>query len=69
MTQSSDRADCPLPLSFFLGRYRISRTTLRRWRKQGLRTIQIGAKLFCRESEFVRWMEAQAAKRQKGGSL
>jgi len=51
-----------MPLDFFLRRYGISRTTAWRWRKNGLPTLHVGAKIFCRESEFVRFMEAQTAK-------
>jgi hypothetical protein len=66
MTQAFDPKDSPLPLDFFLRRYAISRTTARRWRKNGLATLQVGSKIFCRESEFVRFMETQAAKREEG---
>lgn len=61
MTQDYDPKDCPMPLDFFLRRYGISRTTAWRWRKNGLPTLQVGAKIFCRESEFVRFMETQTA--------
>lgn len=53
-----DPKDCPMPLDFFLRRYSISRTTCWRWRKNGLPTSQVGAKVFCRESDFVRFLEA-----------
>ena len=59
MTQAYDPKDCPMPLDFFLRRYGISRTTAWRWRKNGLPTLQVGAKIFCRESEFVRFMEVK----------
>lgn len=53
-----DPKDCPMPLDFFLNRYGISRTTAWRWRKRGLPVSQVGAKIFCRESDFVRFLEA-----------
>ena len=68
MAQAYDPNDCPLPLEFFLRRYDISRTTVWRWRKKGLPTLQVGAKLFCRESDFVRFLETQSAKNQLGGA-
>ena len=45
MTQAYDSKDCPMPLDFFLQRYGISRTTAWRWRKHGLPTLQVGAKI------------------------
>lgn len=53
-----DPKDAPLPLEFFLRRYSISRTTCWRWRLAGLPTSQVGAKIFCRESDFVKWLES-----------
>jgi hypothetical protein len=50
--------DRPMPLDFFLNRYGISRTTAWRWRKRGLPVSQVGAKIFCRESDFVRFLES-----------
>lgn len=64
MTQAYDPKDCPMPMDFFLRSYCISRTTAWRWRKKGLPTLQVGAKIFCRESDFVRFMEAQTATHQ-----
>lgn len=68
MTHLHDSKDSPLPLDFFIQHYGISRTTAWRWRKNGLPTLQVGAKIFCRESEFVRFMETQTPKNQPGGS-
>lgn len=53
-----DPKDAPMPLEFFMRRYAISRTTCWRWRRAGLPTSQVGAKVFCRESDFVRFLEA-----------
>jgi len=66
MAQSFDLKDCPMPLDFFLNRYGISRTTAWRWRANGLSTLKVGAKIFCRESDFVRFLEMQSAMRQQG---
>ena len=66
MTEANIPKDCPMPLDFFLRRYGISRTTARRWRKNGLPTLQVGAKIFCRESEFIRFMETQTKKNREG---
>ena len=49
---------CPLPLEFFLNRYGISRTTAWRWRTRGLPTLRVGSKIFCRESDFVTFLES-----------
>jgi hypothetical protein len=64
MTPAYDPTDCPMPLDFFLRRYDISRTTVWRWRKNGLPTLRVGAKIFCRESDFVHFMEMQSATSQ-----
>ena len=60
ITTEYDPKDSPMPLDFFLNRYGISKTTAWRWRKRGLPTSQVGAKIFCRESDFVRWIESGA---------
>ena len=52
-----DPKECPMPLDFFLNHYRISRTTAWRWRKRGLPTLRVGAKLFVREGDFLRFLE------------
>lgn len=46
-----------MPLDFFLRRYGISRTTVWRWRKNGLPTLQVGAKIFCFESDFILFLQ------------
>jgi hypothetical protein len=61
MTQAFHPKDCPMPLSFFLDRYDISSTTAWRWSKKGLPVLRVGAKLFIRESDWVRFLETQAA--------
>lgn len=62
---SFDAKDCPVPLQFFFKRYGVSRTTVWRWRKEGLPVSQVGAKLFCRESDFVRFLEAGGKPKQE----
>lgn len=52
-----DPKDCPLPLSYFEGKYKTSRVTLWRYRKAGLPAIGVGAKTFIRESDFVAFLE------------
>jgi hypothetical protein len=60
-----DPQDAPMPLEFFQRRYAISRSTCWRWRKAGLPTSQVGAKVFCRESDFVRFLEAGGKPQQE----
>jgi hypothetical protein len=60
-----DPKDAPLPLEFFMRRYAISRTTCWRWRARGLPTSQVGAKIFCRESDFVKWLESGGKPQQE----
>ena len=60
-----DPKDAPLPLEFFMRRYAISRTTCWRWRRAGLPTSQVGAKIFCRESDFVKWLESGGKPQQE----
>ena len=62
---SYDSKDCPMPLKFFLRHYAISRTTAWRWRARGLPTSQVGAKIFCRESDFVKWLESGGKPQQE----
>lgn len=57
MNTTFDHRDTPLPLSYFEGKYRLSRVTLWRYRKAGLPAVGVGAKTFIRESEFIAWLE------------
>ena len=52
-----DPRDVPLPLDYFERKYQVSRTTLWRWRRAGLPTLQVGSKIFCRESDFLSFLE------------
>ncbi len=58
-----DPKDPPLPLEFFETRYQLSRTTLWRYRRAGLRAIGVGTKTFVRESDFVRFLGAMNDRR------
>ena len=57
MSTPFDPKDTPLPILYFEKRYNLSRTTLWRYRKAGLRAIGVGAKTFIRESDFVAFLE------------
>jgi len=57
MTTNFDHRDTPMPISFFENKYCISRITLWRYRRAGLPSIRVGAKLFVRESDFVAFLE------------
>ena len=50
--------ECPLPVAFYLKKFGVSRTTFWRWERRGLPVLQVGAKKFCRESDFVRFLQA-----------
>lgn len=58
MNSIFDHQDTPLPLDFFQRKYRLSRSTLWRYRKVGLKTILVGTKCFIRESEFVAFLQS-----------
>ena len=63
MNTPFDPHDTPLPHSYLLKKYGISRTTFWRWRVQrGLPWQIVGAKLFVRESDLVRFIAEQDAK-------
>lgn len=49
--------DSPLPVPYYLKKYGLSRSTLWRYRKAGLATLTVGAKIFIRESEFISFLE------------
>jgi len=58
MQTNFDPKDTPLPLDYYERKYHVSRTTLWRYRKAGLRAVTVGAKTFVRESEFLKWLES-----------
>lgn len=51
-----DHRDTPLPLEYFERKYKLSRTSLWRWRRAGLPAVGVGAKTFIRESDFVAFL-------------
>lgn len=55
---TSPVSDTPLPVPFILRKFNVSRTTFWRWEKLGLPVLQVGSKKFCRESDFIRFLEA-----------
>lgn len=55
-------AEVPLPCSYIQKKFGLSRTTLWRWRCAGLPVQQVGAKLFIKESDVVRFIAEQDAK-------
>ncbi|GDY22798.1 hypothetical protein LBMAG56_41450 [Verrucomicrobiota bacterium] len=58
-SQAPQVSDTPLPVAFFLRKFNVSRTTFWRWEtKHGLPVLQVGSKKFCRESDFIRFLEA-----------
>ncbi len=52
-----DHTDTALPPVFFRRKYDVSRTTFWRYRKAGLPAIEVGAKTFVRDSDFVAFLE------------
>lgn len=46
-----------MPLDWYEQRYGVSRTTLWRYRRAGLKALGVGAKIFIRESDFVAFLE------------
>jgi hypothetical protein len=52
-----DPKDTPLPVAYLHKKYSVSRTTWWRYEKAGLNVIRVGSKAFCRESEFVAFLQ------------
>ena len=47
----------PMPMSYLQRKYRFSRTSGWRYACAGLPVIRVGSKVFCRESDFVAFLE------------
>ena len=58
-TQPVSPPETPLPVPFYLRKYGVSRTTFWRWEKLGLPVMQVGAKKFVLESEFLRFLKSR----------
>jgi len=69
MNITIDLNDTPLPQDFFERKYGSSRTTLWRYRKEGLPVIKVGAKIFIRESDFISFLERMSGKAISAASL
>ncbi len=57
-----DPKDIPLPVSLWQRTQGVSRTTLWRLEKQGLRILHVGGKRFIRPSDWNAFLENQHAK-------
>lgn len=57
MEATFDHRGTPLPLRYFEAKYGLSRVTIWRYRRAGLPAIGVGAKVFVRESDFVRFLD------------
>ena len=62
MNDTFDPRDIPLPVSHYQKTHELSRTTLWRMEKQGLRILHVGGKRFIRPSEWAAFLEMQHAK-------
>ena len=49
--------DTPMPMAYLQRKYEFSRTTGWRYGRAGLPVIRVGSKVFCRESDFVAFLE------------
>ena len=61
MSEPFDRNDIPLPVAHWQRTHNVSRTTLWRHEKQGLRILHVGGKRFIRPSDWVAFIEQQHA--------
>ena len=57
MNTPFDHRDTPLPLSYFARKYDMSRVTIWRFRRAGLRAVVVGSQVFIKESDFVSFLE------------
>ena len=47
----------PLPISYYVKQSIASRSTLWRWRQEGLRILKVGGRAYISPTELVRFME------------
>lgn len=66
MTPSPDELpnDTPLPAEYYQRRQGVSRTTLWRWERNGLRILHVGGKRFIRPSDWTNFIESRHAQGQ-----
>lgn len=55
-----DPKDTPMPMPHLRRKYQFSRTTGWRYERAGLQVIRVGSKVFCRESDFVAFLERKS---------
>jgi len=59
MSTTFDHHDTPLPLDYYERKYGLSRTTLWRYRHDGLASLAVGAKIFVREADFIAFLKGR----------
>ncbi len=57
--------DIPLPTTHYEKVHGVSRTSLWRWEKLGLRILHVGGKRFIRPSDWAAFIEKQHAKNRE----
>jgi len=68
MNPDFDRGDVPLPVAFWQKTSGVSRTSLWRWEREGLRILHAGGKRFIRPSDWAAFIEQQHRKVAKPAS-
>ena len=61
--------EIPMPHTYLLKRFNVSRTTFWRWRKAGLPCQVVAAKIFVKESDIVRFIAEQDTLRKTTSPL
>jgi len=57
MSNNFDHRDTPLPHSYYKRQHDVSRVTLWRYRKAGLPAVEVGAKIWIKESDFLAFVQ------------